>query len=282
MVFLSFLFMFLQVLFFTSCERKLLALAQRRLGPHVVGDRGRLQFLADALKLVAKNSLSPRNINTSFFQASALGAFWMSWFSFCNLNFGPGEDIMDIEYNLFFMVCISLIFSLSWLIAGWASVSKYAILGCIRAAIQIISYEILMSAIFMHIFILTGTTNFEILTDLQDNYPLFLICPIVSCIAFIATMIETNRPPFDLSEAESDVVAGYTVEYGGILFGLFYLGEYVNLFTNSIVLVLIFFGGWWNIWNYLDHFLSLINQFLSFNFTYQLVSIRNFVFLLYW
>ena len=113
----------------------------------------------------------------------------------------------------------------------------------------------------MHVFILTGTTNFEILTDLQDNYPLFLVCPIVSCIAFIATMIETNRPPFDLSEAESDVVAGYTVEYGGILFGLFYLGEYVNLFTNSIVLILIFFGGWWNLFNYLDHFINLLNIF---------------------
>ena len=116
-------------------------------------------------------------------------------------------------------------------------------LGCIRASIQIISYEILMSTIFMHLFILTGTTNFEVLMNLQGNYPLFLALPMLGSICFIASLMETNRPPFDLSEAESDVVAGYTVEYGGILFGLFYLGEYVNLFTNSIILVIIFFGG---------------------------------------
>lgn len=127
--------------------------------------------------------------------------------------------------------------------SGWSSVSKYAMLGCIRSAIQILSYEILMSVIFLNIFLLTGTTNFEILTDIQESYPLFLVCPVISCICFIATMMETNRPPFDLSETESDVVAGYMVEYGGILFGLFYLGEYVNLFTNSFILTLIFFGG---------------------------------------
>jgi NADH:ubiquinone oxidoreductase subunit H len=109
--------------------------------------------------------------------------------------------------------------------------------------VQIIAYEILTSAIFLLVFLLTGTTNFEILINLQEVVPLFLIFPVVGILMFFTTLIETNRPPFDLSEAESDVVAGYTVEYGGILFGLFYLGEYVNLFTNTIILVICFSGG---------------------------------------
>jgi len=255
---LSFLFLFLQVLFFTTCERKILALTQRRLGPYIVGTRGRLQFLADALKLVAKNSISPKNIHILLFQASAIGAFWMSWFGFCNLNFGPGEDILNIEFNIFFLICCSLIFSIAWLISGWSGQSKYSLLGSLRAAVQIIAYEILTSAIFLLIFLLTGTTNFEILVNLQEVLPLFLIFPVVGILMFFTTLIETNRPPFDLSEAESDVVAGYTVEYGGILFGLFYLGEYVNLFTNTIILVICFSGGWYSCLVYFDYLINLV------------------------
>ena len=142
------------------------------------------------------------------------------------------------------MVVCSLGFSIAWLISGWASNSKYALLGCIRSALQIISYEILMSGIFLILFTLTGTTNFEVFMDQQMNLSIFIFLPILAIICFIATLVETNRPPFDLSEAESDVVAGYTVEYTGIMFGLFYLGEYVSLFTNAFILVILFSGGW--------------------------------------
>ena len=100
-----------------------------------------------------------------------------------------------------------------------------------------------MSAIFLLLFIITGTTNFEMFMDYQSRYSIFLFMPILAIICFVATLMETNRPPFDLSEAESDVVAGYTVEYAGIMFGLFYLGEYVNLFTNSFIIVILFSGG---------------------------------------
>lgn len=251
--FLSFLFLFLQVLFFTTCERKILALTQRRLGPHVVGTRGRLQFLADALKLVAKNAISPKNIHLLIFQSSAIGAFWISWFSFCNLNMGPGEDIIDIEFNIFFLICTALIFSIAWLSAGIASKSKYSILGATRAAVQIIAYEILTSAIFLILFLLTGSTNFEIIQLLQESIPILCIAPFMALIFFFATLLETNRPPFDLSEAESDVVAGYTTEFGGILFGLFYLGEYINLFTNALIVVILFSGGWFHILHFFDY-----------------------------
>lgn len=260
--------MFLQVLFFTTCERKILALTQRRVGPRVVGDRGRLQYFADALKLITKTYTSPRNINSIFFQASAIAVFWLSWFNFSNLTFCSGEDILEVEYNIFFAICCSLGFSIAWLVAGWASVSKYAMLGCVRAAIQIISYELITSAIFLNLFIVTGTTNFELFIDQQEYFPIMLFFPLLGIMNFIAALVETNRPPFDLSEAESDLVAGYNVEYAGILFGLFYLSEYVNLFTNAFIIVIIFFGAWWNILNYLDNLMNVVchcfftNQFL--------------------
>lgn len=256
--FLSFLFMFLQVLFFTTCERKILALTQRRVGPRVVGDRGRLQYFADALKLITKTYTSPRNVNSLFFQGSAIAVFWLSWFNFSNLTFCSGEDILEVEYNIFFAICCSLGFSIAWLVAGWASVSKYAMLGCVRAAIQIISYELITSAIFLNLFIITGTTNFELFIDQQEYFPIMLFFPLLGIMNFIAALVETNRPPFDLSEAESDLVAGYNVEYAGILFGLFYLSEYINLFTNAFIIVIIFFGAWWNVLNYLDNLINVI------------------------
>jgi NADH-quinone oxidoreductase subunit H len=113
-------------------------------------------------------------------------------------------------------------------------------LGCMRAGLQIISYEILMSSIILSLFIITGNTNFELISDQQEYFPIFLFIPVGGVIAYLATLMETNRPPFDLSEAESDVVNGFTVEYAGILFGLFYLGEYVNLFTSAIILSILF------------------------------------------
>nr|QIB71984.1 NADH dehydrogenase subunit 1 [Gruberia lanceolata] len=260
-VWLSFLFIFLQVVFFTTCERKILALTQRRLGPRVVGERGRLQFIADALKLVAKLYVGPRKVNSLFFQNSAVAAFWLSWYGFANLTFGVGEDIMEIEYNLFFLICVSLAFSIVWLVSGWASVSKYALLGCIRAVIQVISYEVIMGGVLLNLLIITGTTNYEMIMEQQEYSAVIIFAPMLGIVTFLATLMETNRAPFDLSEAESDVVAGYAVEYAGILFGLFYLGEYLNLFTNSFVLTIIFFGSWWNVYIYFDHILNIFKYF---------------------
>ena len=216
-IFIFFLFLFLQVLFFTTCERKILALTQRRLGPRVVGDRGRLQFLADALKLITKTYFSPKKSNGIFFQNAAIAAFWFSWLAFSNLTFDYGTDILDVEYNIFFSIACSMGFGIAWVVAGWASVSKYAILGCIRAGLQIISYEILSSSVFLSIFTIVNSPNYEIFNDIQEYQPLFLFAPSCIIVFYIGALMETNRPPFDLSEAESDVVAGYTVEYAGML-----------------------------------------------------------------
>jgi NADH-quinone oxidoreductase subunit H len=117
-------------------------------------------------------------------------------------------------------------------------------IGCLRAGVQVIGYEVLTSIVLLHIFLISGTTNFESLSDLQESAPVILFLPTIGIISFFAVLMETNRPPFDLSEAESDVVAGYVVEYSGVVFGLFYLGEYLNLFTNSVILSIVFLGSW--------------------------------------
>ena len=250
---LVFILFFLQIVIFTTCERKILALTQRRIGPNVVGDRGRLQFIADALKLVLKVYFSSKKINIIFFQGSALAIFFISWLNFINLNFNYGEDIGEIEYNIFFLITCSLGFSLAWIIAGWSSISKYAILGCLRSIVQIISYEILTSSIFLALLLLLGTFNYEIMIDLQQSINLFFIIPTLCISYFLATLIETNRPPFDLSEAESDVVAGYIVEYSGILFGLFYLGEYLNIFANTLFIISLFSSYTFNLFDFISN-----------------------------
>lgn len=264
--FILYLLFFLQIVFFTTCERKILALTQRRVGPNIVGDRGRLQFIADAVKLVLKVYYSPRKINSLFFQGSSIFIFYISWFNFININYNYGEDINEIEYNIFFAIICSLGFSIAWLIAGWSSSSKYALLGCIRASVQIISYEVLTSSIFLILFLLVGSVNFEIIIDLQSDISIFFILPILIVNFFIATLMETNRPPFDLSEAESDVVAGYIVEYSGIIFGLFYLGEYVNIFANSFFILILFSN---YIFNFLIFFKKIINYFCLFLYDMQ-------------
>jgi NADH-quinone oxidoreductase subunit H len=233
----------LQVMFFTTCERKLLALVQRRVGPRFVGMRGRLQYLADSLKLLVKVYTGPRRINATMFQGAAFAAFWMSWFNFGNLVYGPGLDVVEIEYNVFFLISISLGFSIAWLLAGWASSSKYALLGCLRAGLQLIGFELLMGTVLLIIFVLVNSFNFEGIVDGQRSVAIGVTVPTLAVMSLLIFFMETNRPPFDISEAESDLVAGYNVEYGGILFGLFYLGEYLNLFAASTLLVLCFCGG---------------------------------------
>jgi NADH-quinone oxidoreductase subunit H len=139
-------------------------------------------------------------------------------------------------------------------VAGWSSVSKYAMLGCLRACVQSISYEILMSAVLLNLVLFAGVINFELIVSQQETVSFIFFFPYLAVIGFLATLMESNKPPFDLSEAESDIVAGYTVEYAGILFGLFMLAEYLNLFTNAIVLVILFLGSWWTISHYLGNF----------------------------
>lgn len=137
-----------------------------------------------------------------------------------------------------------MFFSVAWLLAGWAGSSKYSLLGCLRAGVQFISFEVLMGTILLIIFVISNAFNFELIVDGQTYIPYGLMVSPVAVAALFTVFMETNRPPFDLSEAESDLVAGYNVEYSGILFGLFYLGEYLNLFATCIVLELFFCGGW--------------------------------------
>lgn len=228
---------------FTTCERKLLALMQRRVGPRFVGMRGRLQYLADSLKLLVKVFAGPRGVNSMMFQGAAFGGFWMSWLNFGTISYGAGLDIAELEYSVFLVLCVSLFFSVAWLLAGWAGSSKYSLLGSLRAGVQFMSFEVLMGTVVLIIFTVSGAFNFELIADGQMYISYGLGMPFLAVLTLFIMFMETNRPPFDLSEAESDLVAGYNVEYSGILFGLFYLGEYLNLFAACVVLVIFFCGG---------------------------------------
>lgn len=249
---------FIQIMIFTTCERKILALIQRRVGPRIIGIQGRLQYLADSLKLLTKVFTGPRRINAAMFQGAAFGGFWLSWINYSNITYGPGMDIIEIEYNIFFMICISLAFSLIWLLAGWAATSKYSLLGSLRAAVQIISFEAIMSLVLLLVFIILNSFNYEIFAKMQSYIAVIFFSPIVVIILLFAFFMETNRPPFDLSEAESDIVAGYNVEYSGILFGLFYLGEYLNLFVACLIVVISMGGAWNNWWWYIYYINKII------------------------
>lgn len=252
-----------QVMIFTTCERKVLALVQRRTGPRIIGIQGRLQYLADSLKLLTKVFVGPRRINAAMFQGAAFGGFWLSWLNYSNITYGPGLDIVEIEYNIFYMICVSLAFSLVWLLAGWASTSKYALLGALRAAVQIISFEAIISLILLILFIICNTFNYERFVDLQTYTAVLMFVPSIAILLLFVFFIETNRPPFDLSEAESDIVAGYNVEYSGILFGLFYLGEYLNLFVACVLLVITMGGGWHNYYLYCEYLVEVWYRLLS-------------------
>lgn len=190
------------------------------------------------------------------FQGAAFGGFWLSWLNYSNITYGPGLDIIEIEYNIFYMICVSLAFSLVWLLAGWASTSKYALLGALRAAVQIISFEAIISLILLILFIICNTFNYERFVDIQTYTAVLMFLPSIAILLLFVFFIETNRPPFDLSEAESDIVAGYNVEYSGILFGLFYLGEYLNLFVACVFLVITIGGGWHNYYLYCEYLIE--------------------------
>lgn len=190
------------------------------------------------------------------FQGAAFGGFWLSWLNYSNITYGPGLDIVEIEYNIFYMICVSLAFSLVWLLAGWASTSKYALLGALRAAVQIISFEAIISLILLILFVICNTFNYERFVDIQTYIAVLMFLPSIAILLLFIFFIETNRPPFDLSEAESDIVAGYNVEYSGILFGLFYLGEYLNLFVASVLLVITMGGGWHNYYLYFEYLIG--------------------------
>lgn len=228
----------------TLVERKILSLMQRRVGPQFVGYKGRLQYIADALKLFIKGSLIPDEANKFWFitipalVAAICYSFWM------NAVWGPSISIFELEYNIVITSLFSALFTLCIILTGYFSRNKYALLASIRAGIGMLNLELFLGLMFLNIVLVTESFSFLNAVTYQEMFWFIFYFFSLSGLITITFLLEVNRAPFDLSEAESELVAGYTVEYGGFFFAIYYLGEYLHLFFFSLVISILIFGGW--------------------------------------
>lgn len=238
-------FVLIAVAYSTLLERKVMAAMQRRMGPNVVGVLGLLQPLADGLKLLVKEPIIPRKANRFLFIAAPIIVLVLSLFGWVLLPLSM-ISLVDFDLNLLYVIVVGVLEVYGILFAGWASNSKYALLGGLRASAQMVSYELAMGFVYLILVFLVGSFN---LTDIvlyqRDIWFATTLFP-MAVVFFIAMLAETNRTPFDLPEAEAELVAGYNVEYSGMLFAFFFLGEYSNMLFLSSIFSLVFLGGWLN------------------------------------
>ena len=232
------------VAYFTLAERKLMAGIQRRRGPNVIGFLGLLQPLADGLKLFIKETILPTNANIVLFILAPLCTFFLSLIIWAVIPFGFGNVIADIQLGGLYFLAVSSLGVYGVLISGWSSNSKYAFLGALRSAAQMVSYEISLGICLINVCLCLGTLNLsEIIIGQEDVWLIFPLLP-VSIMFFIGCLAETNRHPFDLPEAEAELVSGYNVEYSAMGFALFFLGEYANMLVMGGLCSVCFLGGW--------------------------------------
>ena len=234
----------LAVAFFTVYERHILAATQRRQGPNVVGFYGIFQALADGLKLFIKESIRPKSANAYIYLLSPVFTFALALAGWAVFPISEGSRLSDFRLGVLYVFAVSSLSVHSVIIAGWSSNSKYAFLGGLRSAAQIISYEVALGSSIVCILLFSGSLNFSDIIINQTN--LWLVFPLfpIFLIFFVTSLAETNRHPFDLPEAEAELVSGYNVEYSAIGFALFFLAEYSNIILISGLSALFFLGGW--------------------------------------
>jgi len=234
----------LVVAFVTVAERKTMASMQRRLGPNLVGYYGLLQAFADALKLLLKEYISPTQSNFILFFLGPVITLVFSLLSFAVIPYASGLTILDLDLGILYLLAVSSLATYGILLAGWSANSKYAFLGSLRSTAQLISYELILSSAVLIVILLTGSLNLTYIVENQKAvwfiFPLFPIF----IVFFIACIAETNRAPFDLAEAESELVSGFMTEHAAVIFVFFFLAEYASIVVICILTSILFLGGY--------------------------------------
>jgi NADH-quinone oxidoreductase subunit H len=225
-------------------ERRLLGLWQDRYGPNRVGPFGLLQVLADMIKVFTKEDWLPPFADKAVFIIAPAVIVVVVLMSFTIIPFAPGIEVVDLNIGLLFFLAMSSLGVYSVALAGWASSSKYSLLGGLRASAQMLSYEVFMGLSLMGVVMIAGSFNLREIVEAQRHVWFVAWQPIGFVVFFIAGIAETHRLPFDLPEAESELVAGYHSEYSGMKFGMFFVGEYLGITLISSLTVALFFGGW--------------------------------------
>ena len=233
------------VIFLIWIERKVAARVQDRIGPNRVGPFGLLQSVADAVKMITKEDITPTGADKFIYNLAPIIAFASVVLIWAVIPFTPMHIGADLSIGILYFVAVASIGTVKIMIAGWSSNNKYALLGAFRTIAQLLSYEVPLVLALLIPVMISGTMSMQELVRQQSGMWFFFMAPVAAIMFFIANLAETGRAPFDLLEAESEIIAGYNIEYSGFKWGMFMAGEFMHAFTACLLTAVVFLGGWW-------------------------------------